>query len=208
MMIDLIESIKKYNLNITGVIHVGAHYGEEYETYKKIHTIEHIVFFEPDIESYSILNDKVKDDKKVICQNKALGPFSCEAILHKETNNQGQSNSLLEPHLHVQQYPGIKFTDKVKVKVEPLDKFMPSPKLNFLNMDVQGSELNVALGATNTLKNNIQYILTEVNRAELYKNCAMIEDLDYFFGKFNFKRVETFWDIDSQIWGDALYIKQ
>lgn len=207
MMIDLHNCIEKYKMNITGVVHVGAHYGEEYNSYKKISSIKNIVFFEPDKDSFLILKENIKNAENVICINKALGPFSCEAYLHKEQDNQGQSNSLLEPYLHVQQYPYIKFTNKVKVNVEPLDKYQPDMSLNFLNMDVQGSELNVLLGASNTLKNNIQYIITEINRAELYKNCAMVEDLDYFLGKFNFKRVETVWDRDSSTWGDALYIK-
>ena len=53
-------------------------------------------------------------------------------------------------------------------------------------MDVQGGELNVLLGASSTLE-KIQYVLTEVNTVELYKNCARIEDLNYFLGKYNFK---------------------
>lgn len=205
MLLNLDKLIASYNMNITGVIHIGAHFGEEYDLYKKLPSIKDIIFFEPDTDSFAKLTEKTKHDKKVIRINRALGPFSCEAFLHKETANNGQSNSLLEPHLHVRQYPGIQFTDKVKVKVEPLDRYEPGPTLNLINIDVQGAELNVFLGASNTLKNNIQYIITEVNRDELYKNCARVEDLDYFLGKFNFKRVETTWD--GVTWGDAFYIK-
>ncbi len=206
MMINLNRAIEKYNMHITGVIHVGGHFGEEYDTYKDIISIENIVFFEPDRDSFKKLVQKTCEDKKVICINKALGPFSCEATLHRTPNQDGQSNSILEPFKHTHIYPGIIFTNKETVKVEPLDKFQPNPSLNFLNMDVQGAELNVLLGASSTLK-NIKYILTEVNTDELYKNCALIEDLDYFLGKYNFKRVETVLDKDSQAWGDALYIK-
>jgi FkbM family methyltransferase len=206
MMIDLQASIKKYNMNITGVIHVGGHFGEEYNTYRSISSIENIVFFEPDKDSFQKLTENTIHDKKVTCINKALGPFSCEATFHTTPNQGGESNSILEPYKHTHIYPGIIFTNKKIVKVEPLDKFEPSPTLNFLNMDVQGAELNVLIGASSTLK-NIQYVLTEVNTDELYKNCALIEDLDYFLGKYGFKRMETILDRDSQCWGDALYIK-
>ena len=84
---------------------------------------------------------------------------------------------------------------------------MTSSKFNFINMDVQGGELNVLLGASKTLQ-HIDYIMTEVNRDELYKNCALIEDIDYFLSKYNFKRVEEVWDRDNPVWGDALYIKE
>ena len=206
MMINLNAAINKYNMNITGVIHVGGHHGEEYDTYKGISSIDNIIFFEPDKDSFKKLIEKTSHDNKVICINKALGPFSCQATLYRTPNQDGQSNSILEPFKHTHIYPGIVFTNKDIVKVEPLDKFEPSSTLNFLNMDVQGAELNVLLGASSTLK-NIQYILTEVNIDELYKNCSLIEDLDYFLGKYSFKRVETVLDRDSQVWGDALYIK-
>ena len=206
-MINLHEAIEKYSMNITGVIHIGGHIGNEYDEYVKIPSIENMVFFEPDPDNFPKLKDRVGQDKRCICVNRAVGPFSGEATLHRESNNTGQSNSILEPHIHTQIYPGIVFNDKLKVKLEPLDKYQPSPKLNFINMDVQGAELNVLLGASQTLK-NIDYIITEVNRAELYKNCALIEDLDYYLGKYNFKRVEEAWDRDNPVWGDALYIKE
>ena len=36
MLLDFDNLIKKYNMNITGVIHVGAHIGQEYEIYRNI----------------------------------------------------------------------------------------------------------------------------------------------------------------------------
>tara|TARA_R110000824_G_scaffold34_1_gene135 strand:- start:102 stop:728 length:627 start_codon:yes stop_codon:yes gene_type:complete len=206
-MIDLHSAIKKYNMAITGVIHIGAHVGTEYDEYQKIDTIEHMVFYEPDPDNFNKLKSKVNHDSRTICVNRALGPFSCEADLYREHNNNGQSNSLLEPYKHTHIYPDTVFNEKVKVKVDPLDIYMTSSKFNFINMDVQGGELNVLLGASKTLQ-HIDYIMTEVNRDELYKNCALIEDIDYFLSKYNFKRVEEVWDRDNPVWGDALYIKE
>ena len=76
---------------------------------------------------------------------------------------------------------------------------------NFIAIDVQGYELEVMRGAVDTL-NNIEYIVAEVNRNELYINCAKVNELDSFLGDFGFKRVETLW-AGGQDWGDALYIK-
>ena len=36
MMIDLHNAIKKYGMNITGVIHIGGHVGTEYDEYIKV----------------------------------------------------------------------------------------------------------------------------------------------------------------------------
>ena len=75
---------------------------------------------------------------------------------------------------------------------------------NFINIDVQGYELEVFKGGKDTL-NNIDYITTEVNRDEVYKDCAKIEELDTYLGDYGFQRVETTWD--GGTWGDAFYIK-
>jgi hypothetical protein len=76
---------------------------------------------------------------------------------------------------------------------------------NFINIDVQGYELEVFKGSENLL-NSIDYIITEVNRDEVYENCVRIESLDEFLSKYGFIRVETDWA--GHTWGDALYIKK
>ena len=204
MLLDYKNLVEKYNMNVTGVIHIGGHHGSEYDLYKRYDSIQHILFFEPDIDSYKILCEKVDGDDKVICVNKALGPFRGKTTFHRSKDNLGQSNSLMKPELHARQYPHIVFTEEVEIKIDPLDRYEPSKKFNLINMDVQGFELNVLIGAKKTLK-NIQYIITEVNRAELYENCARIEEMDAFLNLHGFERKETSWD--GQTWGDAFYIK-
>jgi|TARA_R100000995_G_C3479966_1_gene123246 FkbM family methyltransferase len=204
MLLDFNKLITKYNMKINGVIHIGGHHGQEYKLYREHPNIKNIVFFEPDPDSFNILRETTSGDDLVTTINTALGPFSCKASMHKETANDGQSNSILEPGLHLRQYPNITFDDKYKVSVHPLDRYQPNKSLNLINIDVQGFELQVFLGASRTL-NNVDYIITEVNRDEVYKNCARVEDLDYFLGKYGFKRVETSWE--GITWGDALYIK-
>nr|WP_094675987.1 FkbM family methyltransferase [Hydrocoleum sp. CS-953] len=82
---------------------------------------------------------------------------------------------------------------------------MDKENYNFLTIDVQGYELEVLKGSRETLK-NIDYILTEVNPDELSENCARVEQLDEFIGRFNFQRVETNWE--GETWGDAFYLKR
>jgi hypothetical protein len=72
-------------------------------------------------------------------------------------------------------------------------------------MDVQGYELEVLKGASKFLS-HIQFIYCEVNRAEVYEGCPMIEEIDQFLGEYNFERVDTNWAGDT--WGDALYVKR
>jgi len=46
MLISFKQSIAKHDLRITGVIHVGAHFGQEYHDYKAA-GIRQVLFIEP-----------------------------------------------------------------------------------------------------------------------------------------------------------------
>ena len=203
MLLDFDRLIKLYKMNVTGVIHIGAHFGEEYEIYLKYDSIKEMCFFEPDPDSFKVLCSKVEKDPKVRTLNVALGPEKCHMDFYK-SSNQSESSSLLEPSLHLRQYPTIKFHNSGKVQVEKLDYFYFTEIFNLINIDVQGFELEVFKGATETLK-QIKYIIAEVNRDEVYKNCCMVLDLDAFLDTFGFRRAETTWD--GGTWGDAFYIK-
>ena len=200
MLINLKNLISEFNLKINGVLHIGAHHGEEYFHYLLAGITRH-KFIEPLKSNFDILiNNVPKED----CINVALGAYSGEIEMFVETANKGQSSSILQPALHLIQYPHIKFEFKEKVKLETLDSFNFN-NYNFINMDVQGYELEVLKGSTKTLE-DVDYIYCEVNRAEVYKDCARVEDLDEFLKSFRFERKLTSWD--GHTWGDALYIKR
>lgn len=202
MLLNLDNLKEKYNLNIKGVLHIGAHVGQEYNTYERL-GIENVIFFEPLYDTFQKL--KVNVGNKAILVNSALGNVEGEIEMFTETVNQGQSSSVLQPEYHLVQHPDIQFTGKEKVKITKLDNFInDSDKFNFINIDVQGYELEVFKGGSEYLK-SIDYVMTEVNREELYKGCAKIEELDTFLGEYGFVRVETFWA--GGTWGDAFYIK-
>ena len=204
MLLKYDELVNKYEMNVTGVIHIGGHYGNEYSIYAGYPSIEKILFFEPDSKSFSVLKDRVGNDDKVICVNKALGPFEGSTNFYKSKDNEGMSNSLMKPALHATQYPHIVFNEEETINFSPLDKYEPKPIFNLINIDVQGFELNVFLGAKKTLK-NIKYIIAEVNRDEVYENCTRVEELDSYLSIYGFERKETSWD--GGTWGDAFYLK-
>lgn len=201
MLLKLDKLIEKYSMKITGVIHVGAHYGEEIFDYVKA-GIQRVVFFEADESSYEICYDVTAkiDGVSVYCC--ALGSARSTRLLNTEQANNGQSNSLLKPKKHLQYYPDIVFTGSEEVEVHPLDRFNIA-SCNFLVADVQGYELEVLKGATETLK-RIDYVYLELNREEMYEGCAMVDDIDKFLS--DFTRVETKWT--KRGYGDGLYIRR
>lgn len=205
-MVLNLEALKnKYNMNVKNIIHVGGHFGQETQTYKQLFPNCNVDIFEPHPDTFKILKQNTANISGITCYNIALGSEKIKKILYTEQANSGQSNSLLKPKYHVNQYPNIVFNNTVEVEVDLLDNFQFSENYNFLSMDVQGYELEVLKGSRNTLK-YIDYIMTEINNTELYENCCMVDKLDDFLSGFGFSRMETDWM--GGTWGDALYIKQ
>ena len=199
MYLKIENILQKYTKPIRGVIHVGAHFGEEYNSYIQ-NGIYEIHFFEASRKTYEKLVAQVG---VASVYNYAIGSCEGEAELFVESLNQGQSNSLLEPALHLKQYPQIVFSQREKVNIRQLDYF-EIETCNFLNMDVQGFELEVLKGGEKTI-DKLDYVYSEVNRAETYKNCAQINQLDEFLLPKGFVRVQTIWA--GGIWGDALWVR-
>ena len=201
MLFDITEYITK---PISGIIQIGAHHGNEYETLKKLS--ENILMFEPQKEVYNKLFNKLGLMPNLVIENKALGSSSGTMSMYTEQANDGQSSSLLIPQLHCIQYPGIKFTGTEQVDVITLNEYFNDRVFNYnlLTLDVQGYELEVLKGSTDILL-KVYYILCEVNRAELYKGCPMVEEIDSFLNDYGFKRDVTSWD--GYTWGDALYVR-
>jgi FkbM family methyltransferase len=203
MLKPLPQLISEYNLNMRGVIHVGGHRGQEYQYYKEAN-IPNIIFVEPLSNNMDVLK-KVVGEECVLFQT-ALGNQVGTVEMYIEEANQGQSSSILEPQLHLQQYPNIEFLYMHDVPITKLDLLeFDRNKFNMINIDVQGFELEVFRGGTQTLE-TIDYIYSEVNREELYAGCARVEQLDLYLGEFKFERIGTWWE--GVTWGDALYVKQ
>jgi FkbM family methyltransferase len=190
---------------INGIIQVGAHLGNEYDFLSKLST--NILMFEPQKQIYEKLLIKLGPTKGVKIENIALGSEKKTATMFVEHSNGGQSSSLLMPALHLLQYPSIKFESSETVNVTTLDEYFNNNDFNYnlITLDVQGYELEVLKGAKKTLE-KVQYLLCEVNRAELYKDCPMVEQIDEFLKQFGFERIVTSWD--GQTWGDAFYKKK
>ena len=202
MLISFNQIKRKYNMNITGIVHVGAHYGEEICDYIA-NGVSDIILFEPLSDNFNILEKNVKNlNANIVGHQVALGSIPGNATMYVSSNEK-QSSSILKPKIHLTQYTDILFDEKETVEVNLLDNY-ETDTCNFLNMDVQGYELEVLKGGIKTLE-HIDYVYCEVNRDEVYENNAYIEDIDKFLSDLNFERVVVEWT--GGTWGDALYIK-
>lgn len=200
------DEVVKHKIGIKGVIHVGAHYGQEYKDYVK-YGIKRFIMFEPLKDNFAQLLEYVPPCPEVQHYQMALGNATGEVEMYVETANWGQSSSILEPGIHMEAYPQIIFDKRETVKIDKLDNIEFDRSLyNMLNIDVQGYELEVMKGAAETLK-HIDIIYTEINTGQVYKGCAQMWELDVFLKPYGFKRVYTH-EYDGIYYGDAVYVKK
>lgn len=205
MKIDFL--INKFNLKINGILHIGACYCEELIDYINSNIpINKIIWIEanPEIvkENLNKYNNIIIDS--FVCCDTDIGTSKLNI-----TNNK-QSSSILDFDLHKIFYPDIKYTHQIDVINKRIDtyykeKLFTENFANFLNIDIQGTEL-LALKGMGEILNNFDYVYIEVNKKHLYKDCALVEDIDNYLEKFNFVRVLTYWT--DQEWGDAFYLKK
>jgi len=203
MLISFKDLKRKYNMIIKGAIHIGAHYGEELEDYID-EAVQDIILFEPLEENFNIIEKKAKDlNANIEGYQVALGTQREGTTTMYVSDNEAQSSSILKPKVHLTHHPHVKFPTTEEVELATLDQYN-CYDYNFINMDVQGYELEVLKGATKTLE-QVDYVYCEVNRDEVYENNAYVEEIDEFLAGYGMERVETDWA--GEIWGDALYIK-
>tara|TARA_R100000315_G_scaffold60148_1_gene36569 strand:- start:1942 stop:2568 length:627 start_codon:yes stop_codon:yes gene_type:complete len=205
MLLDFEKLLKQYDMRISGVLHVGAHFGEEYLSYVD-NGISRVVFIEPLKENFQVLDDRFGAIDDVVLINKGAGSEKKELNMYRASNDL-VSSSVLKPKRHLSQHPDVLFdSGETIIEIDRIDNMLQDiTPYNFMNVDVQGYELEVFKGAGDYL-DKIDFIMTEVNRDEVYENCAQIGQIDEYLLTYRFKRVETSWDGDC--WGDALYIKE
>ena len=205
MLINFTSLYNKYEMDIKGIVHIGAHYGEEIQDYVE-KGIQKITLFEPLSKNFDILSQRMqKVNADIKGYQVALGSEKGTATMYL-SSNEAQSSSILKPKQHLELHPDVLFEGTEDVEVDLLDNY-DLRGANFINIDVQGYELEVFKGSTKTL-NQIDYIYCEVNRDEVYEGAPMVEELDEFLGEYGFVRVETKWPETYYTWGDALYIKK
>ena len=204
MLISFKDLVKKYDLKIRGIVHIGGHHGEELEDYID-EGIQNILLFEPLSDCFDVIGYKCQDlNANIQGHQVALGSERGIKKMYV-SDNEKQSSSVLKPKVHLTHHPHVKFPETEKVDLDVLDNYLKScGNYNFINMDVQGFELEVLKGGTKVLE-QVNYVYCEVNRDEVYENNAYVEEIDEFLSDYGMERVETDWAGD--IWGDALYIR-
>lgn len=205
MLIDIEWLVVNYGLDINGVLHVGAHQGEEAAVYNRLGVPVWWVEANPTL--LDVLKKKISRYKNQEALM-ALVTDKPDEIISFNVANNGQSSSILEFGTHEAEHPEVKFVDQIQLSTTTIDKLFEDGLIgeaNFLNLDIQGAELLALKGAVEYLE-NVLYIYSEVNRKELYKGCAIFSDVENWLRQYGFERIEVKWTKHG--WGDAVWVKR
>ena len=201
MLIPPKNLVKYWRIAPKGVLHVGAHTGEEYDDYKQMKFGE---IFWVEADPTLCISLKERFGKENVFNGLVWSTSNIVKNFYHSDNM--QAASILAPMDHTTIYPDIHFTDTSSYTTTTLSDLIPeSAKFNFLNLDIQGAELE-ALKGCGELLDQIQYIYTEVFTLELYQDNGYIHEVDQYLHGKGFTRVGA--NINSKMgWGDALYVK-
>ena len=203
----MLFNCSKYLKDRRGAIHVGANSGGERDWYVQQDFCP-VLWFEPAVDAFAKLDKNIYSYDGHEAFNIGIHDYIKKAKLYIASND-GLSSSLLDFGTHTKYRPDIVYVDVQDIRLMRMDNFLfltgrDINDYNFLNIDVQGTELNV-LKSFGDLLGALDYIYTEVNEEHLYKDCALVPEIDKYVGKYGFKRVET--RMTKFKWGDALYTR-
>lgn len=198
--------IERYNMAVTGVVHLGAHLAEEAQIYAAA-GIRDVWWVEGNGAVLPKINLELRHYPGQRLIHAVVYETDGAEVDFNITNYDGMSSSILEFGTHPTFSPDTVFVDKVRVRARSVDGLVAEHGItgaNLLSMDLQGAELSALKGALKFLQ-NVDYVLSEVNEADVYVGCAKVWELDEML--VDFDRVETYW-VPEQHWGDALWIRK
>ena len=207
MLITIQQLVQRFNLQISGILHIGAHECEELADYNRV-----------GVNNSDIYWVEAMQDKVDLCKTRYNDAHIYQAVIDEEDNNavvfnitnNGQSSSILEFGTHQVNHPQVHVVAKENLRTIRADTLIerekiPIDRLNFVNLDIQGVELR-ALKSMEKYLHHIKYIYTEVNTEQVYKDCNLIGEIDEYLKLHGFTRVTQY--IYSDLgWGDAFYMK-
>ena len=182
------------------------------------------VGFEPDMDECARLSEKGRDRYSYFPV--AAGARS-ETKTFYLTQNLGCSSLLVPNQGFLDGFMGcgpfFNVVETRPVQVVALDSYLPDKgvhDVDFLELDTQGTELDILQGAESFLSSGVLGLRVEVEFSEMYLNQPLFADVDAYLRPFDFmlfdlkryhlRRKACPRDVDTEgqlLWGQALYLK-
>lgn len=182
---------KTYGISVKGVFHVGAHYGEEAEDYNSLGWP--VIWVEGDPDIFKTLKERVNAYPNQFAYECLCSDVSNTPVLFHRTSNDGHSSSILVLSKEMHSVWGIKPASQVMLKTRRLDDMIVSENIilspyNFLNIDIQGCELQALIGL-GTLLSRFEVLLIELDWGGCYEGVSRPREIESFLSAHGFQRI-------------------
>ena len=177
-----------------GIIHIGANRGQKSDLYYKQGNPK-VLFIEANPSMLPCLIERIsKYTNQKAIQALVTDNDGIEYNFFCNINNEGQSSSLFDFHLHTKMFPKVVMGESIKLIGKTLPTLLKENNINLeeyncINMDVEGAELLVLKGAVNIL-NNFETIILEASDFEARKGQPLLQDIEDFMSTHNFVKIQ------------------
>jgi len=215
-MIELFLSELSQRVDVRGVIHVGAHDGQEVPHYLA-RGARPIVLVEANPMWVDVLTARYRSNPDISIVHCAVTDEDGEIELNINVSRSGsdEASSVLPLKRLSEIVATLQTKQTLRVPSRTLDSLARQydwSECNFLNMDIQGAEFMALRGAKALLK-QLDAILVETNVIEMYAGCATLDDFDAELGRAGFTCAERvlheLYDERGTFpaWGESLYLR-
>lgn len=145
-----------------------------------------IYCFEPGHETFKILIDSSKEDKRIKLNNIGIGKEKGEAVLHYDNVGSGLA-SLTKRKL---EHFSIDFSKAENIEINTIDNYCSEngiSHINLLKIDIEGHELDALAGAKKMFAAKCIDIVTFEFGGCNIDTRTFFQDFWYFFSEINFK---------------------
>lgn len=161
------------------IVEAGTYDGGDTKFFGHYFRKAKIYGFEPVEELYARSITNTSQYKNVFIEKKALGERNEKKSIYV-SNVSGQtsaSSSLRAPKQHLTFHENVKFSEKQEVEVVNLDSWCDEnkiSKLDFMWLDVQGSEYDIIKSSPKIISNT-KYLYCEVSLMEMYEGTILYD---------------------------------
>lgn len=198
-----------------GVLHIGAHMGEEVPAYLENSYIP-VYLVEANPEILPALRKRFENSSNVNIIFGAVGDRNgdVEFVVHKTSKGGMESSSILPLDKLGQIVPIFNSDARYTVPMQTVDEIAKTyglyGQIDLLVLDIQGAELKALRGAEQFL-NEVSYVICEVNLINNYIGCALEKEVDQFFLDIGFTKklaiYHELYDASGRFpaWGECLW---
>jgi FkbM family methyltransferase len=170
-----------------GILHVGAHYGQESGYYALMG--KPVLWIEADPKAFKVLSRHISNWQNQRALNAFISDSAREANLHVTSNN-GMSSSLHPLSTVGEEAFNIENTHSIELRTSTLNQLLASEEteLDFWVIDVQGHEYEVLRGSDLVIR-RARWILIEGSDKPFYENMSLFPKVKQLLESHGFSQI-------------------